>query len=756
MSEKKRQSKNLRRANGDVLRVEPITPYVFRIRLRPDEKFREAALIRYGVVRNDWPDFDLSTDENAEAVTFKTGRTTLTVSKADGRMSFRDAAGKVLLREAEPPRSCLETGFRVEFALSESEKLYGLGDETRDRIQKRGHKNMVVLRNVTSYVPIPFLMSTAGWAIFLNTTWFHYFDAGATNKDRLSFYAKRGEMDYYLIAGASLPELLDRYTQISGRPHLLPLWGYGLTFVCDDREVRARDVLYEAREFRREDIPCDVIGLEPEWMEKRYDYSVNKKWSPERFHFPAWLPGKTPGGFPAALANMGFKLSLWLCCDYDVSEYEEHLLGAKKEEEPERIQAERADEDLIKDPHFHQFRMDNITKPGEPWFEHLKKFVDDGAEAFKLDGANQVHFHTDRKWKNGMDDAEMHNLFPVLLNKQMNLGYKAHTGKRAMIYSAGGYAGIQRYSATWAGDTGGSEKPLVSLLNHGLSGHSNTSCDMQVWSREGIHFGFLQPWSQILSWHQYNQPWFLGDKLLPIFKFYAKLRYRLLPYIYSMAHVAARTGMPLLRAMPLVAPDDPKSDERLLQYMLGDAFLTAAFTKDIALPRGPWIDYWTGQAHEGPKEMTCEIPEDRGGPLFVRAGAIIPMGSDFAYVGQKPLDTLALDVHPHGESAFTLYEDDGITYGYLEGRLATTHITCKAADNDVTLTIAPRAGAYPGMPERRTFDIRLHSASAPRTVSVNGREASGWRFDDATKTIRLSASEDPHRREAVAIRCTWP
>lgn len=756
------------RSNGDVLRVEPVNPHVFRIRLRPDSNFREAALVKYGIVHDGGSGFEVTTNENDAEVIFSTERAQLVVAKADGRMTLQDDKGAILLRDAEPPQSRLETGFRVEFELSEGERLYGLGDETRDRIQKRGHKGMMVLRNVTSYVPIPFLMSTGGWAIFLNTTWFHHFDAGATRDDRLTFYANRGELDYYIIAGATLPELLDRYTQITGRPCLLPQWGYGLTFVCDERGVRARDILYESYEFRRHGLPCDVIGLEPDWMEKRYDFSVNKRWSPERFHIPEWLPGKSPGGFTAALGNMGFKLSLWLCCDYDVSEYEEQLLKeslslegeTRGEGEPINADADRVDEDVIKDPNFVPAYQDQITKPGESWFEHLKKFVDDGAEAFKMDGSNQICFHPDRKWKNGMDDEEMHNLYPVLLGKQMAMGYKEHTGKRAMIYTAGGYAGIQQYAATWAGDTGGGEKPLISLLNHGLSGHSNVSCDMQVWNREGIHFGFLQPWSQVLSWHQYNQPWFLGDKLFPIFSFYAKLRYRLLPYIYSMAHVAARTGLPIMRAMPLVAPDDPKSNERTLQYLLGDAFLTAAFTNKIALPEGRWIDYWTGEVHDGPKEMTCTVPEDRGGPLFVRAGSIIPTWPEVNYVGQRPMDTLGLDVYPCGESSFTLYEDDGITHRYLEGEVAETHIECNSQDDETTLTIGPRSGAYEDMPDNRTFEVRLHHQSAPAEVWLNGvqmsrSEEAGWSYDGDAEAVLLTVSEDPDRRTSVQVRCVW-
>jgi len=750
---------------GAVLRVTPITPYVFRLRLRPDGEFPEPGLVRYGIVRTDWPEVPLAVTEDGDTLRFGTGRTGLTIGRTDGRMVFRDAAGELLLQEAEAPCSDPRTGFRAAFALAEGERLYGLGDETRDRIQKRGHETPMVLRNVVSYVPIPFLMSTRGWAVFLNTTWFHHVDAGATQGDRLVFSAHRGELDYYLIAGQSLPELLDRYTEITGRPTLLPLWAYGLTFVCDERGVRARDVLYEAHTFRQEGIPCDVIGLEPDWMDRHYDFSVNKQWSKERFHAPEWLPHRKPGGFTAALANMGFKLSLWLCCDYDVSEYEEQQLreahgvveGSGAPSLEGRLPPDRYDEDLIRDPHFLPVYQDQITKAGEPWFEHLRKFVDDGAAAFKMDGSNQVCFHPDRRWSNGMSDEEMHNLYPLLLNKQMSLGFREHTGRRALIYTAGGYAGIQQYAATWAGDTGGNEKPLISLLNHGLSGHSNTSCDMQVWNPQGIHFGFLQPWSQVLCWHQYNQPWFLPEKVYRVFRFYARLRYRLLPYLYSAAHVAARTGMPMMRGMPLVAPDDPRSDDLLLQYMLGDSLLTCAFTDIIYLPAGQWIDYWTGEAYEGQQEIRYQVPEDRGGPLFVKAGAILPTWPDMDFVGQVPTESLGLDVYPHGQSEFVLYEDDGTTYAYLDGQVATARITCDAVDREVTVTIGPCVGAYEDMPERRTWDVAIHLPAPPTTVSVNGEPVpqadSGWQYDAAAGVLRLVAAEDPTRREPIVIRC---
>lgn len=745
---------------GAVARVDAITPFVFRVRIGRDAAFPEPGLVRYGVIRTDWPAVDVAVTEADGLLRISTGQASLRVSQADGSIALADAGGRQLLASANPPQLGPADGFRASFALADDERLYGLGDESRDCIQKRGHRADMVLRNVAAYAPIPFLMSTAGYGLMVNTTWFHHIDVGAAKPDELVVESRHGELDYYLIAGDTLPGLLDRYTALSGRPALLPQWAYGLTWVCDERDVRARDVLYEAHYFRREGIPCDVIGLEPDWMETHYDFSVDKQWSTQRFHEPFWMPHQRPGGFTKALENMGFKLSLWLCCDYDLSEHEERrLAGAPGQEDDTPSAADgRYEEDVIRDPHFTPVLHDRLTKPGEPWFSHLRKFVDNGARAFKMDGANQVCFHPDRRWFNGMTDEQMHNLYPLLLAKQMSQGFSEHSGLRAMIYTAGGYAGVQQYAATWAGDTGGGGKPLVSLLNHGLSGHSNTICDMQVWNAEGIHFGFLQPWSQILCWHQYNQPWFLPTDIYAIFRFYARLRYRLLPYLYSAAHVAARTGMPVMRAMPLVAPDDRRCDDLLYQYMLGESLLTCAFTDTLYVPAGKWVDYWTGESIEGPCDLTYRPPEGRGGPLLVRAGAIIPTWPDVDFVGQMPMRTVGLEVFAGEPSEYTLYEDDGLTSAYLDGQVATTRMRCESSDGLVVLTVEPRVGGYEAMPEERHWDISLHLAAPPQRVLVNGAPVpacvvSGWQYDASAGLLKVTVGEDPDRREPVVLRC---
>jgi alpha-glucosidase len=693
--------------NNNFLRIDFINPYVFRIRMNNKNIFPESGMIRYGIVSTKCQHHKIKQNTKGSIVEISTDRAKIIVNKKDGRIQLYGTDGTLLIQNDQPPNPGSEQGFELSFGLGQDERLYGLGDESRDRIQKRGHKNRMVVMNVSSYVPIPFIMSDHGWGLFLNTTMYHSFDAGATISNRLSFNADKGIIDYFLIAGKSMPDILEKYTDITGKPTLLPKWGYGLTFICDEREVRARDVLYEAYEFRRQEIPCDVIGLEPDWMEKHYDFSTDKEWSKERFHIPIWLKGRNYGTFDAALKNMNFKLSLWLCCDYDLSEYEEIQIHGGKFGKNDLTETKSLENDLFHDPHFAPVYFDKLHKQGVPWFEHLKKFVDDGASAFKLDGSNQICFHPDRKWKNGMEDYEMHNLYPLLYNKQMSMGFREYTGRRSMIYSAAGYAGIQRFSATWAGDTGGGPGTLVSLLNHGLSGHSNVCTDMEVSTGAGIHYGFFQALSVVLGWQMYVEPWFLGEKRASMFKDYANLRYKLIPYIYSMAHLAAESAMPIMRAMQLIYPEDKKCDKYIHQYMFGDAFLVSAFDKTVYLPAGEWIDYWTGKRLTGNQEIPAEYPENKGGPLFIKAGAIIPTQVVKGNIGTNTPENIVWEIYPKGESKFTLYEDDGESYKYLEGKIARTVLECQEGSESIHIIIHPRVGSYDNMPQKRTHSIKI-------------------------------------------------
>lgn len=581
----------------------------------------------------------------------------------------------------------------------------------------------------------------------MNTTWRNTIDVGKSDPQRMICTAPRSDLDYYLFCGPDYRSLLDTYTSFSGRPALLPIWGYAFTYVCN-QNIDAFNLLNEALTFRRERMPCDVLGLEPGWMSKNYDGSTEKAWHPQRFPIPYWAP-KGPHTFLGALNRKGFKLSLWLCCDYDLGVYEEQLLSGRA---PSGAKPAAKSGGVNVVDGFEDQRLSKPSKAGkeaaaatsepktlEPWFEHLKKFVDQGVAAFKLDGSSQVIEHPKRKWANGMSDEEMHNLYPVIYAKQMARGFEEHAGRRSMIYSAGGYAGVQQFVATWAGDTGGGPKPLASMLNLGLSGHSNHSCDMTVTDVEGIHFGFLQTWAQQNNWDYWYQPWLLDDVHTEAFREYGRLRYRLLPYLYSAAAEAAATGYPVMRAMPLAYPDDPAWDGSLGQYMLGDSLLVSAYVKEVRLPKGDWIDFWSGKRLAGPATIPVQVTRTRGGALLVKSGAIIPTWPACDHVEKGWSPEVGLLVYPAARSSFTLYEDDGESLGYRKGQFARTLLTCETSGRSVRLSIGGRQGAYVGMPATRQFTATIHLPGRPKTVALDGAAVTDFEWNEARSaaTVRI-------------------
>jgi alpha-glucosidase (family GH31 glycosyl hydrolase)/AraC-like DNA-binding protein len=715
-----------RTLNGNWVRIQVWSACTFRIRFSAFGEFPEPPLNRYGILHPPNHPATYTVTDDHPLFTVQTDQAALQIDKRNGAIAWMHADGRMLLEQDGPPQFDSGKGYGLQFRLNDHEKLYGLGDETRSRLQKRGHLADIHVEAQRAYLPIPFLMSSMGWGMLVNTTWRHTADIGHSVRDRLQIRCDGGEPDVYMMAGDSYPQLLNLFTDITGKPALLPLWAYGLTFSCNV-QANARDVVEDALNFRREDIPCDMLGLEPGWMETYYDHTTEKKWHPERFSIPLW-DSKGPRTFMGALDRLGFKLSLWLCCNYDLTRHEERQLAGEADEE---------------------------HGPEEDWYTHLSKFVDQGVSAFKLDGGHKPMAEPERIWANGMSPAEIHNLYPLLLAKQMHNGYTLQTGRRAMIYAMTGYTGIQQYAATWAGTSGGSAESLVSLLNHSMSGHIHTTCDMDIHSPAGIHFGFLQPWSHLNNFAYWQHPCLLTPELLHLFRRYAKLRYSLIPYLYSAAHSAVRTGMPILRAMPLCYPDDARSDDLFHQYMLGDYLLVAVQADRVYLPEGTWIDYWTEETYTGPREFQYSIPEGAGGALFVKAGAIIPVWPKVDCIGTRLPERIGVHLYPGSSEATTLYEDDGTTYRYQEGQISETKISVQAGAGNVIVQIDPRSGHFEGMPRERSYDMYIHLDTKPYKLSVNGAPLKewnlkpdgplprgGWYYDPALRQTHLFVEED--------------
>ncbi|MFC3770245.1 TIM-barrel domain-containing protein [Paenibacillus sp. GCM10012303] len=741
-----------RTAAGAYVRLQAITPRTFRIRVSETEHFPEPPLVRYGIVRLPPDPAAIEVEEDGDRITIKTGAAALQADRREGTYTLYGADDEVLTRQIAAPHSGAESCCGASFRLYPDELLYGLGDETRDKLMKRGHLAHMRLQKREAHAPAPFLMSSRGWGLFIHTTLHHEIDIAHTDSDLIRFCIPGDQLDYMLFTGSSYADLLDEYTGLAGRPQLLPIWAYGLSFISNE-QANARELIEDALKFRREGIPCDLIGLEPTWMEKRYDYSTSKRWHPERFYIPGWSP-KGQHTFIGTLKGMGFKLSLWLCCNYDLSRYEEKAL-AQRHLAPVGGGIAPGQEEL----------PDELD---EGWYAHLKPFVDQGVSAFKLSEMSQLLGLPDQMWSNGMSNSEMNNLYPLLLAKQMYDGFRSQTSTRPMIFTVAGYAGIQRFASMWTGGLGegvGGDYSLITLLNDSLSGISSVTYEMDIHTPEGIHFGFLQPCSKVNSWAYWRHPALLDTGLRDLFKKYAKLRYRLLPYIYSAAHTASRTGLPIVRAMPLMYPGDPRARSLTMQYMFGDAFLVAAFTNRVYLPEGTWIDYWTGERYIGPLDLEYDAPQDTGGPLFVKAGTILPMWPEMDHIGQKPVEPMSLHLYPHGESGFTLYEDDGVTFGYENGEFALTEFACASSDRRTSVSIGCRNGRYNGMPARRSYEVLLHlgSAGKPLKVKVNGTEyketsrskkgsaAAGWLFDRLSGVVAVHVQEKENDSEPVRI-----
>ena len=722
------------KTNQGVWTLTAMSEGIFRVQLRLDRRQRESMLTRYGIVKRDLGEVD-AREENGGLIVGATG------AKIEGDRVVLTAPGYTLTMDAADTMddAYIDGGFRVRIPLADEERFFGLGDETRvtDLWQA----------NVTSYGPIPYIMSSQGWSLMVNLTYRHRYDIGKEKADELRIDAQKGMLDIYVFLGDSMKDALDKYTSVSGRPVILPKAAYGLTFVNNEFET-ARDMLENGLRFRREKIPCDILGLEPGWMSKHYDYSTDKKWDPGRFYLPYWLPEN-------------YKLSLWLCCDYD-------LLWKEENEVREEVKGQY-DGAAIVDTHFSgAVYMDQITKPGEAWFDHLKKFVDNGASAFKLDGANQVMQHPDRLFAGRYTDDEVHNVYPVIYGKQMKKGFEEHTGRRAMIYTPSMYAGQQQYCATWAGDTGGGYKTMVSIQNLAMCGHANASCDMSITDLSSIHYCSLMPWTQHLGWQNWQHPWFLGDELEGIYRDYAQLRSTLFPYIYSAAHQANETGLPISRPLSLVYEGTAKYDDVLNEYMFGDSILVSAFDMHMTLPEGRWTDYFTGKTYEGGTSFTYDPPKGKGGAMLIKDGGIIVTQAWMPHITHHNPTEYTVHVYPGADGAFTLYDDDGETYAYEKGEMVKTQFALKGN----ALTIGMREGKFSSYTEAKSkeeaelneefqptigempalvpFEVKLHNVCENAAVKLDG-EAVETEWKDGCLCFRVPVSLHEKRELTYTI-----
>ena len=733
-----------RLSSGATLQVEKLAPGIFRVRVSATGAFPQSLMERYGILKTDWEEFS----GDGASLRFDPASETLTLKDASGRVLFdglsvlqagnelnaqlRDSIqvqyGSIKTRRIGPiigdndgtlsEMDLTEGGdplksHVIRIPIKDDERFYGGGNTSREHIQHRGERLRMWATYQRTEIPMPFMMSSAGWAVYNNSTRKSYFDIGRLEKDAFSIYTTEPDADFFLFAGEDMPALLNAYTLLTGRNYILPKWAYGLCFGPNMKEDQW-DILSDALRFRDAAVPCDVFWLEPQWMSKHYDFSATKKWNYDKFtpEYP-WEEKKFPKYYHPSLfigkiRTFGKHLGLWVCEEYDLSIVEEDAL-------PGAVQTGR-----------------------EHWMDHLGTFIDLGVEGFKLDPARTLDEHTFREYHNGHSDKEMHNLNQVLLPKQMNLMYRSHTGKRGWYHYCGGWTGTQHWGASTSGDNGGGKTALFDQLNLGNSGFMNTSCDvMQVDAEEemqSLHFGVFLPWMQINSWAGMMHPYYRSAEDQETYRKSIRLRYDLLPYIYSMAIEGALTGMPMVRSMPLAFPDDRAVDDMWTQYMFGPSLCVGIFNDEIYLPEGEWkTDPWAGEK------------------VFIRGGAIIPTAPSYDRIPNEPYSKLTVRVYPHGESSYTMYDCDAESYGYEQGRVAAIRFDCSTSGKTVKFTVNPVEGSFENMPSEREWDFKFMLSRKPSRVLVDGKKVKGWTWKDGMLDI-ATGSHDSLSKLTIEIQ----
>jgi alpha-glucosidase len=398
--------------------------------------------------------------------------------------------------------------------------------------------------------------------------------------------------------------------------------------------------------------------------------------------------------------------------------------------------------------------VDYTSPDARRWWGDLHRAYTDNGVAGIWNDMNEPADFIDQTGKNQIDvvsfdegekstHAKNRNVFGFLMSRSTYEGLeRLQPDRRPFVVTRAAYAGIQRYSTMWTGDTNSTwdalalNVPMFTTL--GLSGEPFVGSDVGGFiGRANGEFlvrsyqiGFLAPFFR--NHHAidgYDQePWRFGKYYEDIIRKYLKLRYRLLPFLYTTLEEAHRTGVPLFRPLMLNYQDDPNTYNLDDEFMIGTELLVAPVVKPdvnsrlVYLPKGIWYDYWTNKKYSGGTMIRADASLETV-PMFVRGGAIIPLAPEMKYVGEKPFDPITFAIYPDekGAASTTLYEDDGISPAYRQGVFRSTRVSLKRDAGRYTAAVdAPRGSYQPGA-RKFSFVITPAASSRPITISDNGR-----------------------------------
>ena len=679
--------------------------------------------------------------ESAEGFRLQTAAMRLEITKHPVRISAYNAKGQLLTADdASFGTGWLANEVTTYKKLQDNERFIGLGEKTGG-LDRRGQSyvnwNTDHFAYPTDadplYLSTPFYMGILEdrvYGIFFDNTHKTTFSFGCSN-DRFSYFqAEDGEMNYYIFGGSSVASILERYTWLTGRMEMPPLWSLGFQ-QCRYSYYPYPEVLNAARTFREKHIPADVLYLDIHYMDA---YKVFT-WHPERF--------PDPNGLLEELKSMGFNVVVILDP------------GVKREPGYHAYDDGKAKDMFVKYPDgaeyhgqvwpgwsaFPDFTMERVR---EWWGDHMKVITDAGVEGFWNDMnepaawgqhlPDLIEFEYEGE---GATHKKARNVYGMQMARSTSDGgKKLLNGKRPFVLTRAGYCGIQRHAAVWTGDNVSNDDHMlagVRLINSmGLTGVSFAGYDVGGFAGEAtpelfarwISLGAFSPFfrSHSMVNSRDSEPWSFGEEVEDISRNYIRLRYRLMPYIYACFWESSQNGMPMARSLAINYTFDANIYKGPYdnQYLFGPSILVIpaeSFTPfhRAYFPEGTWYELYTDAIQQGSQERVLEATKEKL-PLYVKAGSILLMQSAVQSLrNEESSPLLEVHVYPGASTEFLQYEDDGCTYAHEQGQWAKTKYTLEGT----SLNISAIEGPYRS--NKESYRVYIHGSLSSKTVKVNGQ-----------------------------------
>ena len=712
-----RQDGMLLTLHDGALLLQPWSPSVVRVRYAHTAEFPDTAGPVLLPRRSPLPAW--SADTAAGKIRLRTSRLTVLVAPANGTITFCDSAGEKLFqddgRTLTPAVVNGESTYHAEVFSNlwgSYESFYGLGQHQAGVWNYRGES--VDLSQDNTNIAVPFFLSSAGYGIFWNNTSRSRFNNRFLHALYLSAEVADA-VDYFFIAGPSCDSIVAAVRTLTGRPPLFGRWAYGF-WQCKNRYTTQAEITSIARKYRALHIPADNIVQDWFWWNTMGEPVFDR----QRYPAPRAMVDDLHG------AHFHIMISVWPFFRPGSSTYDDMdrrgyfiartVVGG-----------------------FHpagQALYDAFNPAARAYYWHLidTSLYRIGMDAWWLDTTEP---ETEGRETNilvtsrvaGVSGARVANLFPLMTTSAVYEGQRsAGNGKRVFILSRSAFAGSQRNAtAVWSGDVNSDwtflRKQIPAGLNLSISGIPYWTTDTggfvsgdpdnPAYRELFVRWFEFSTFCPILRVHgtrsnNQNELWSYGREAQEILTAYDRLRYRLLPYLYSVAWMTTSAAYTPMRALVMDFRTDTRAAATGDEFLCGPSMLVAPVTEPAAqsrpvyLPAGRWYDFWTGAPTAGGRSITAAAPLARV-PLYVRGGSIVPLGPSIEWWNQRPADTLEIRVYRGRDCSFTLYEDDGETYDYENGAFATIPFTWD--EHAGRLTIGGRSGQYAGMSVKRTFRI---------------------------------------------------